>query len=628
MRRMLSLVVVFVLASGALGSQAPDPFGQALPRDRQAVHVLNRLAYGPQEQDLAQVRRLGATAWIRQQLEPARIPESDPLLARLASLESAALAPWEAFERYQPIPFPFTPPTPLPQLLDAAQRRTLESGNAAERATLFDALSPETRRQVFLVAPASAFNELPDVQVAAFNARQAETTRRNDEFRRLRPPLMDLLTADEIDTLTNGTDDERKLTLLTALDEETRAHVLRQLPAPAVPPAFRRQAMALRAPLQFPLSELVEAKLHRAISSSRQLEEVLVDFWLNHFNVFSGKGPIRMLLPSYERDAIRPHVLGRFRDMVLATARHPAMLFYLDNWLSQASRAGEGEGRPVGLNENYGRELLELHTLGVDGGYTQEDVVSVARAFTGWTIHEPERYAEFYFNPAMHDREEKVVLGHRIPRGGGESDGVTVIEILSRHPSTAQFIARKLAQRFVADDPPQRLVDRVAAGFLETDGDLRAVMTTLLLSPEFMSEGAWQAKVKSPLELVVSALRALDAGVTDTGPLANQIALLGQPLYGKAEPTGYPNTSEIWTSSASLIGRMTFAAAVTSGRIDGVTVNMPTAPLGDPAPVATRVLGMPPSRTTTDALQRGIAAVPSAATIAAILIASPDFQKR
>src|SRR6185436_11169449 len=228
---------------------------------------------------------------------------------------------------------------------------------------------------------------------------------------------------------------------------------------------LRREAMALNQPQQYPNQELIENKLYRAIYSNRQLEEVLVDFWVNHFNVFNGKNQVRILLTSYERDAIRPHVLGHFRDLLLATAHHPAMLIYLDNAQSQVPRDDmpqqpNGQGRRPGINENYGRELMELHTLGVDGGYTQEDVVAVARAFTGWTVYDPQKYAEFQFNPAGHDRKEKVILGHTLPPGRGEQDGLDVIDILARHPSTAKFISKKLAQRFVADDPPQALIDR------------------------------------------------------------------------------------------------------------------------------------------------------------------------
>jgi len=264
-----------------------------------------------------------------------------------------------------------------------------------------------------------------------------------------------------------------------------------------VPEMFRREALAVSNPQQAVKGELIEARLQRALYSDRQLEEVLVDFWLNHFNVYSEKGQVRWFLPSYERDAIRPHVLGKFRDMLLATARHPAMLFYLDNYNSRSAPENlpQGSGGTViingaqqGLNENYGREVMELHTLGVNGGYTQKDVINVARAFTGWTIFDPQRWGEFQFNPQMHDRGEKVVLSLTLPRGGGEDEGVKVIDLLARHPATARFISRKLAQRFVADDPPQALIDRMAATFTKTDGDLRAVTETLLLSREFLSD--------------------------------------------------------------------------------------------------------------------------------------------
>jgi uncharacterized protein (DUF1800 family) len=320
--------------------------------------------------------------------------------------------------------------------------------------------------------------------------------------------------------------------------------------------------------------------------------------------------------------------------MLRATARHPAMLFYLDNWQSQVARDDAATGpflasRPRGLNENYGRELLELHTLGVDGGYTQDDVIAVARAFTGWTIHEPNKYGEFFFNPAMHDRGEKVVLGHTLPAGGaGEQDGLRVLEILERHPSTARFISRKLAQRFVADDPPAALVARMADTFTITGGDLRAVMETLLFSREFMSEGAWRAKTKSPLEMVVSALRALDADVTDTTELAQRIAEQGQPLYGKQEPTGYPNTGEVWTSSAGLLARMNFATVLASGGIPGVAVSLAPLERLDARQMSVRLLGTEPSDRIANAIRQGSSERPAAAMLASVLLASPDFQTR
>src|SRR5262249_7649149 len=229
--------------------------------------------------------------------------------------------------------------------------------------------------------------------------------------------------------------------------------------------------------------------------SERQLQEVLTDFWFNHFNVDARKIEDKPVVLEYERDVIRPRVLGRFRDLLGATAKSPAMLFYLDNWLSRAN----------GLNENYGRELMELHTLGVDGGYTQNDVVNVARAFTGWTMRKPHEATGFVFDPKMHDRGPKKILGRLLPANRGIEDGEEVLDLLARHPSTARFIASKLARRFVADDPPQALVDRAAKVFLKSDGDLRAVVQIILTSPELYAASAMRAKAKTPFEFVASA---------------------------------------------------------------------------------------------------------------------------
>jgi uncharacterized protein (DUF1800 family) len=281
------------------------------------------------------------------------------------------------------------------------------------------------------------------------------------------------------------------------------------------------------------------------------------------------------------------------------------------------------------LNENYGRELMELHTLGVDGGYTQQDVIAVARAFTGWTIYDLTRYAEFQFNPFNHDRKEKVVLGHTLPAGRGEQDGFDVIDILARHPSTAKFISKKLAQRFVADTPPASLVERMAATFTKTDGDIRAVLQTMFASPEFFSEGAWRTKLKSPLEVVVSAARALNADVTDPFVLAQRIADLGQPLYGKVEPSGYPSTGEAWANSAGIIGRIDFATALTAGQIPGARVDVSRFNFKTPAAIATDLLGTTPSPAMLAAIAKGIQekeATPS--MLATLVIGSPEFQSR
>ena len=334
-------------------------------------------------------------------------------------------------------------------------------------------------------------------------------------------------------------------------------------------------------PGAMPMQELSEHKIVRAIYSERQLQEVLTDFWFNHFNVDAQKGRDRFLLTSYERDAIRPNVLGKFRDLLGATAQSPAMLFYLDNWQSAAPqemrrpqqpimpRGGRGRGLQIpqprpqqnmarGLNENYARELMELHTLGVDGGYTQKDVTEVARVFTGWTIDGPRAGARFHFEPRMHDLGVKTVLGQTI-RASDIREGEQVLDLLARHPSTARFISTKLVRRFVSDEPPASLVDRAAARFRETDGDLREVMRVILTSREFRSPEAHRAKVKTPFEFVVSAVRATGVNVMETRLLVRSVADLGMPLYRCQPPTGYKDTAEAWTNTGALVNRMNFA---------------------------------------------------------------------
>lgn len=392
---------------------------------------------------------------------------------------------------------------------------------------------------------------------------------------------------------------------------------------------LQRKVLAATTPQQVIVYDLNEAKLLRAVYSSRQLEEVLVDFWYNHFNVFLDKGNDRFLVTSYERDSIRPHVFGKFKDMLLATAEDPAMLFYLDNWQSVAPPPEPARRRSSrGLNENYACELLELHTLGVDGGYTQQDIIAVARCFTGWTIREPLRGGGFEFNDRVHDKGEKVVLAVTIPAGGGKEDALKVLEILVNHPSTARFISRKLAQRFVADDPPPALIDRMAKTFREKDGDLREVMKTLLDSKEFWSQGAWRAKMKSPLEMVASAIRATGAEVESGFTLSNQLQQLGQPLYRKMEPTGYSTVAAEWTSSAALLARMNFALALTQNRVPGLKMDAARFDkLADPAAIAKAVLFTEPARETKAAINQNSRAATPAKT-AGLVIGGPEFQRR
>jgi uncharacterized protein (DUF1800 family) len=443
--------------------------------------------------------------------------------------------------------------------------------------------------------------------------------------------LKSLLTAHQLQVLREGTPRE-KAEMMATLPPEELLTVLESMPKKArgtilafASPELRRKIVRVGKPHEVVASDLMEAKLLRAIYSERQLEDLLTDFWFNHFNVFLDKGPDRYLTTSYEREAIRPHVLGKFRDLLRATAHHPAMLFYLDNWQSVADGSAHGKR---GLNENYARELMELHTLGVDGGYTQKDVTEVARCFTGWTIFQPFRAAEFRFEARLHDKGQKTVLGVRIPAGGGQQDGERVLDILASHPSTAHFISRELAQRFVADNPPETLVRRMAATFKKKDGDLREVMKTMLSSPEFWSEGAWRSKVKSPLEMVISSVRASGAQVDWAFSLAQRIAELGQPLYRKVEPTGYPNASEEWVNSAGLLGRMNVALALAANKVPGVKVNTPRE--ADPVVIARQILFFEPSRETRAAIEAGLKEKleTNGALATGLALGSPDFQRR
>ena len=428
-------------------------------------------------------------------------------------------------------------------------------------------------------------------------------------------------------------------------------------------------------------------KLLRALYAENQLAEVLSDFWFNHFNVSITDAPVRTYLLDYERDALRPHLFGRFRDLLEATAKHPAMLLYLDNFQSVASadrpttmaseldrrglarvggarlsgplgagrpRAGAGgagaptdpqrRNRPQGLNENYARELLELHTLGVDGGYTQQDVIEVARAFTGWTLLPAGRVGEegrrglerarragglgfvregdFVFRADAHDAGVKSVLGVRLPAGRGLEDGEQVLDLLAAHRSTARHLAAKLAVRFVCDEPPADLVDRLAAVFTATQGDLGATLRALIESPEFWSRAARTAKIKSPFEVAASALRALGAEVDNPLPTLEWIANMGEPLYAYPAPTGFPDRADFWVNTGALLARMNFGLELAAGRVAGVRFALAELdgghePESVEAALATYARQLLPER----------AAEATLATLAPLL-ADPDFERK
>ncbi len=550
-RALVALLSVCVVAVPAIGSGAARPFSGKLSKDEKILQALNRLTFGPRPGDAQRVRAMGLKKWIDLQLHPERIRENPILVQKLKTLDSLDMSSQELVRNY-----------PTPDLV-----KQMAAGKVP--------------------FPANPVRRLMIEKLAArVERRQGNATGANQSVPETQP-LADLLTPAQIRMLRTGAPQVR-LAAFQALPPGKQDEVIAALPPglrqplfAAGPPELRRKIELANGPPQVVAGDLMEGKLLRAIYSNRQLEEVLADFWFNHFNIFLDKGADRYLVTGYERDVIRPHVLGKFKDLLEATAKSPAMLYYLDNWQSAGPNA-PGRARR-GLNENYGRELLELHTLGVDGGYTQKDVTEVARCFTGWTIDQPERGGTFLFNPRLHDNGEKVVLGMTIPAGGGVQDGEKVLDIVAHHPSTAHFISTKLAQRFVADDPPPALVDRMSRTFLKTDGDLRAVMKTMLDSREFWSKGAYRSKVKSPLEMVVSAVRSADGDVDYALPLANQVAMLGQPLYRKQEPTGYSNHSREWVNSAGLLARMNFALQLAGNKVPGVKVeNAAAVSLGSP----------------------------------------------
>ncbi len=350
----------------------------------------------------------------------------------------------------------------------------------------------------------------------------------------------------------------------------------------------------ITAPERVVAAEILESRLERDVFSERQLQAVMTDFWLNHFSVYLRKNQNEpYYLPSYERDVILPNALGKFENLLVAVAQSPAMLMYLDNWESvgpnsiQAMRAQQAsfmrpnakKQQPKGINENYGRELMELHTLGVNGGYTQKDVIEVSKCFTGWTIDKPFQGGGAYYNENMHEPGTKIVLGHKI-KENGQKEGLEVLHILATSPATAHFISQKLAVRFVSDDPPPALVNRMAAAFLKTDGNIRAVLLTMYRSPEFWSPQVYRAKVKTPIEFMASALRASGASVKTPLQLVQAMDRLGMPIYGMLTPQGYSWKNEDWVSSNALISRMNFALVLSSNRVMGVKTDWPEL-LGD-----------------------------------------------
>jgi uncharacterized protein (DUF1800 family) len=581
-----------------------------LTEQQKAIHLLDRISFGPRPGDVARVVQMGWEKYLDQQLYPEKI--SDEVIAqKLQPLSTLTMSHEEIARVYNP------PPQVLQQVREKIAKQNMASSDTNE-------MKAEGKPQ-------------PNANAV--------------------------------------TDD----------------------------PAQRRELLKTLAemgykPRQIPITELQTAKILRAVYSERQLQEVLTDFWFNHFNVYAQKGQDRVFLTSYERDVIRPNVFGKFEDLLLATAKSPAMLFYLDNWLSTSPNtrmpdfqqlrqmrqnqnpSGQGLGirgeqfgnlgnrnlrrqekrearqemkmeekmaqqppqgkRTRGINENYAREIMELHTLGVDGGYTQKDVQEVARCFTGWTLRQPRNGGGFYYAPFMHDDGEKVVLGQKIPAGGGQKDGEMVIKLLARHPATAKFIATKLARKFVSDEPSPVLIDRLSQSFLKNDGDLRAVYKTLFTSPEFWAVETYRAKIKTPFEMTVSAVRALGADTNGTPQFHKWIQQMGEGLYLAQPPTGYADKAENWVNTGALLERMNFAIALSSNRIFGSRVNFaPELKSAKPNEVADYFVKTilhgnvsPQTRATLDKTLADATIASNNGTdvakIAGLILGSPEFQRQ
>ncbi|HLX84135.1 MAG TPA: DUF1800 domain-containing protein [Terriglobales bacterium] len=562
----------------------PDPASNSattstltMDEQKRTVHALNRLTFGPRPGDVERVSQMGVDKWIELQLRPDKIDNS-ALDARLAPFRTLRMNTNEIVEN-------FPSNQMIKQIADGKASMPRDpTKRAVYEAQLERYENKQERKEESAKVSATSDAQNSDKQDPAKTGiaeSDAEETRRREERRAANVRAQELLDLPP---------DERMREILRMSPEDRRALTGNKgQRADAMMDGMSAQQketmMALKNPEQVVVDELMQAKLVRAIYSERQLDEVLTDFWLNHFNVFINKGADRYLLTSYERDVIRPHVLGKFEDLLVATAKSPAMMFYLDNWLSVGPNSMVALGidphhpyvrrkgkQSSGLNENYGRELMELHTLSVNGGYTQKDVTEVAKVFTGWTLDQPKKGGDFRFEPRMHEPGDKVVLGHRIKQNG-EKEGMEVLRLLARNPQTAHFISQKLAMRFVADDPPLALVDRMTKTYLKKNGDIREVLRTMFQSPEFWSQDTYRAKVKTPLEFVVSAVRASGADVEDARALVGTLNNMGMMPYGMMPPTGYSMKADTWVNSSALLGRMNFALGLAAGKIRGVKMD-------------------------------------------------------
>jgi uncharacterized protein (DUF1800 family) len=531
--------------------------------DRQrALHALNRLTFGPRPGDVEAVLAKGVDAFIEDQLHPESIDDSalgaqlNPYATtRMSSKQITEMFPSDGVLRQVIAGKKELPTDPVERLIYSVNVARLQQQDQASKAAAAKAADPPKAGAA--AGTAAAANP------ASTDASPTKEFTPQDRARAIADSLLAMPKNQRIESLENS-----PAGMLVNFPNQIRGDQRDRLNAD-FSPQEREILRALANPQGVVTGEVQQAKIMRAVYSQRQLLEVMTDFWINHFNVFIFKDRCPYYTTSYERDVIRAHAMGKFYDLLLATAQSPAMLMYLDNWLSVGPHSPAGKNGQNGLNENYGREVMELHTLGVDGGYSQTDVTELARALTGWTIAEPDDGGKFLFDPTRHEPGIKTVIGHQFYEAGSD-EGVRALDMLAHSPATAHFISRRLATRFVSDDPPESLVQHMAATFQSSDGDIREVLRTMFHSPEFWSPKAYRSKLKTPLEFVVSAVRA--SGTTVLAPDAMQATLnqMGMPPYGMLVPTGYSMKRQTWETEGDVLARINFATALTQGKLDGL----------------------------------------------------------
>ena len=607
----LTLSVATPLSVSAQKSKVSAPAVSRLTEQQKVLHLLDRITFGARPGEVERVNKIGWEKYLEEQMQPEKISD-EAVAQKLQSLATLKMSDEQIVKTYDP------PQNVIKELRERFQPKNATTENTGE---------------------ATANGEMKNEKPKPVN--EADFMADPNKRREYAKALIDL--------------------------------------------GYR--------PRQEVVNELQASKLIRAVSSERQMQEVLTDFWFNHFNVFANKGAERYLITNYENQVIRPNVFGKFEDLLLATAKSPAMLFYLDNWLSTApdakipdfqklrqmrqERMGnqnapnnpkremrqmerlqqreinsdpkmaekmvqqQAQGkRRRGINENYAREIMELHTLGVDGGYTQKDVQEIARCLTGWTLKQPRNGGGFIYAPLMHDDGEKIVLGQKILAGGGPQDGEKIIKLLAHHPATAKFISMKLARKFVADNPPASLIEKMSQTFLKKDGDLREVYQTMLTSTEFWAAESYRAKIKTPFEMTVSAVRALGAETNGSPQFHKWIQQMGEGLFLAQPPTGYADTAETWVNTGALLERMNFALALSGNKIFGTNVNFP-AELKSSSPnevadyfIKTILHGniSAPTRSTLDKTladaQIANNGKTDVAKIAGLILGSPEFQRQ